>query len=66
MSEIKKLRQRLKNVEKGVAEYRMSVNEAKALVKEIDQLEKKLEEKPREVFVLAPSLPTKIMDGGNF
>ena len=38
MSEIARLRTRMKNVQRNVTEYRMTVAEAQALLKEIDQL----------------------------
>lgn len=65
MSEINKLRQRLKNVGKHVIEYKMTVTEAKALITEIDELLKPKIEPIKEV-VKAPTVITKIMDGGHF
>lgn len=38
MNQIGRLRQRLKNVERNVVEYRMTVKEAKELLLEIDEL----------------------------
>ena len=67
MKEIDKLRQRLKNISRNSVEYRMSVNEAKALVKEFEALEKQLKEKPHivEVVVSEPAI-TRTIDGGTF
>jgi len=67
MREVAKLRSRLKNVQRNVTEYRMTVKEAKALLAEIDNLlsnaaEKKL---PKEV-VIEPVQTTRIIDGGTF
>ena len=65
MPEIEKLRQRLKNVNKNTVEYRMTVNEARQLLSEIDLLVTPIivsapEQKPYE------SKQIKIMDGGTF
>ena len=64
MSEIAKLRQRLSNVNKNVAEYRMTVVEARALLAEVDVLLKPKVEPPKEVD--KPTVITRIMDGGTF
>jgi uncharacterized protein YpiB (UPF0302 family) len=67
MSEIIKLRTRLKNVQKNVIEYRMTVVEAKNLLKEIDVLLTVKEEKPLPQVVLnEPAERTRIIDGGAF
>jgi hypothetical protein len=64
MSEITKLRARLKNVQKNVTEYRMTVIEAKELLREIDILQK---EKPPQVVVNETAIrTTQILDGGVF
>lgn len=67
MSEITKLRARLKNVQKNVTEYRMTVTEAKNLLLEIDAL---LKQEIKEVDVPVKEKPTpqvtRIMDGGTF
>ena len=63
MYEIEKLRRRLKNVNKGTIEYRMSVTEANALLKEIDTILQK-EDLPIKVDVNEPAVITRIMDGG--
>jgi predicted transcriptional regulator len=65
MSEINKLRQRLKNINKNVTEYRMTVSEAKALISEIDELLKPDIEPAKEAIV-APTVITRILDGGTF
>ena len=66
MSEISKLRTRLRNVQKNVTEYRMTVIEAKNLLKEIDVL--LVEEKPPlQVALNEPAvIITRILDGGAF
>jgi len=66
MSEIDKLRQRLKNVGRNVTEYRMTVVEAKALIAEFDAKEKELKEKSQpQVVVNEPAITiTQILDGG--
>ena len=64
MSEIDRLRTRLKNVQKNVTEYRMTVTEAKDLLKEIDELLKP-KEKPPQVVVNEPTVTTRIIDGGH-
>lgn len=65
MSEIIKLRKRLVNVNRNVTEYRMTVIEAKALLKEIDELINQKQE-PQPVVVNEPVIITRIMDGGDF
>ena len=66
--EIDKLRQRLKNVGKGVTEYRMTVAEARDLVQEFEVLEKKLLEKDIPVATTPTPSATvpRILDGGHF
>jgi hypothetical protein len=64
MSEITRLRTRLKNVQRNVTEYRMTVTEARNLLKEIEDLQK--QEKPQQVVVEQPITVTRIMDGGSF
>ena len=71
MHEIEKLKQRLKNVNPNVTEYRMTVTEARNLVKEFEDLQtqlKVLQEKPPEVVVkeVVPITRTIVMDGGTF
>jgi len=67
MSEVAKLRTRLKNVQKNVTEYRMTVVEAKNLLKEIDVLLTVKEEKPSpQVALNEPAIITRILDGGAF
>lgn len=65
--EINKLRQRLKNAGRNATEYRMTVIEARALLKEFEELEQKLAEKPITVNVIsAPKPQSQIFDGGTF
>ena len=64
MYEIERLRTRLRNVQRNVTEYRMTVVEAKELLKEIDILLKP-KEKPPQVVVNAPIEITRIIDGGH-
>lgn len=65
MSEITRLRTRLKNVQKNVTEYRMTVAEAKNLLTEIDLLISSKLEKPE--VKIAPAEPRiRILDGGSF
>ena len=63
MSEVDRLRARLKNVQQNVTEYRMTVAEAKELLREIDEL-LKIKEKPLQVVVNEPAIITRIIDGG--
>lgn len=65
MSEINKLRQRLKNINKNVTEYRMTVSEAKALISEIDELPKP-DIEPAKEAIKATTVITRILDGGTF
>lgn len=61
--EIEKLRSRLKNVKKGVTEYRMTVTEAQKLIEEYDN------EKKATPVVKTPEpevVRTNILDGGGF
>ncbi len=66
--EIERLRARLKNVQRNVTEYRMTVIEAKALLQEIDNLIKKQQEKPPPQVALNETAvkTTQILDGGVF
>jgi hypothetical protein len=71
MPEIDKLKQRLKNVNQYVIEYRMTIAEARNLVKEFDDLQNQLREaleKPPQVVVKEAPVVTKttILDGGTF
>lgn len=66
MLEIDKLRQRLSNVGRNVIEYRMTVSEAQALVKEFEVLEKQLLEKPKIVIQKETYTTPRIIDGGEF
>lgn len=67
MAEIEKLRTRLKNVQKNVTEYRMTVIEAKNLLKEVDILLIEKEKPPLQVALNEPAvITTRILDGGAF
>jgi hypothetical protein len=66
MTEIEKLKFRLSHVRRGVTEYRMTVNEAQGLVKEIDALIAKQEKPHVEVVLNEPAITTRIIDGGVF
>ena len=65
MLQISKLRARLKNVQKNVTEYRMTVIEAKELLAEIDELLKP-KEIPVEVIIKEQPAIVRITDGGTF
>lgn len=65
MREIAKLRQRLGNVSRNVTEFKMSVEEARLLLKEIDLLEEQLKE-PVKTAVNVPNVITRTIDGGTF
>lgn len=67
MREIERLRVRLKNIQKNVVEYRMTVTEARALLQEIDNLQAKsaVVEKPATIVVEEKPQP-RILDGGSF
>lgn len=64
MSEIAKLRARLKNTTKSATEYRMTVDEARALLKEIDNMQ--AIEAPPKVIVKEIPIAPKVLDGGSF
>lgn len=66
MREVSKLRSRLKNVQRNVTEYRMTVIEAKALLAEIDNLLKDAAEEKLPKEVIEPVQTTRIIDGGTF
>ena len=64
MIEITKLRQRIKNLGRNSIEYTMSINEAKALLSEIELL---IKPTVKEISVPLPQpIITKILDGGTF
>jgi hypothetical protein len=68
MHEINKLKQRLTHIGKNTTEYRMTVGEARNLIREIDILLKKIEEKPQPVVIQEESKTgsTIVVDGGSF
>ena len=67
MSEISKLKARMKNVAKETTEYRMTVTEAKTLLNEIAKLEAIIAA-PKEVVIVKETVTItepKIWDGGS-
>jgi hypothetical protein len=66
MSEIARLRKRLSNVQRNVVEYRMTVTEAKNLLKEIEDIQQEQLEKPQQVVVNEPAVINRTIDGGAF
>jgi hypothetical protein len=66
MDEIAKLRVRLKNVQKNVTEYRMTVSEAKSLLQEIDDLIKPAAAEKHAPVVAEQVIITRVLDGGTF
>ena len=66
MSEIAKLRQRLKNVSRNTVEYRMTVTEARSLLAEIDKLVTPVVMAPIAETKVAEVMQPKIIDGGTF
>ena len=66
MSEIKKLRMRLNNVNRNVSEYRMTISEARELLEEIDILQKPVKVVEREIPADLQLPRTIIIDGGTF
>lgn len=66
MSEIKRLRSRLKNVQKNVTEYRMTVSEAQLLLKEIDQLLARPPETKIVTVTQKIETGSRVLDGGSF
>jgi predicted nucleic acid-binding Zn-ribbon protein len=70
MKEIDRLRQRLTNISRNTVEYKMTVKEAKDLVKEFEVLERReeeLKEKLEQVkaIPIEPAAP-RTLDGGTF
>ncbi len=65
MSEVAKLRIRLKNVSKGTTEYKMTVIEARALLDEIDKIASE-QVVVKEVIIKEVVSRPEIWDGGNF
>lgn len=67
MSEIDKLRARLKNVGKNSVEYKMSVLEAQTLLNEIDELRATAAAAPVATAPHQPNAPHNVIwDGGMF
>ena len=71
MSEITKLRSRLKNASSKSTEYRMTLNEARGLLKEIDQLMAERDATPKviveeKLVYKDVEVAAKILDGGTF
>jgi len=67
MRQIQRLQIRLKNLNRNSTEFRMSVEEAKELLKEIELLQQQLAEKPTTVVQVvekkSETFP-RILDGG--
>lgn len=66
MIEHEKLRSRLKNVARGVTEYRMTVIEADALLVEFDVLKIESSKVPLPVAIKEHVAAPKHLDGGTF
>ncbi len=67
MREIDRLRKRMKNIDRNVIEYRMTISEARSLIQEFDDLEKKINEKISEVEPKKEETNyAAIWDGGSF
>ncbi len=66
-TQIGRLKNRLKNIDRSVKEYRMTITEAKELLSEIELLEEEIRRKPKEIEVkVIQEKSTRILDGGNF
>lgn len=71
MSEIVKLRTRIKNASAKSSEYRMTMTEARGLIKEIDQLIAQRDAAPKvvveeKIVYKEVEVSAKILDGGTF
>ena len=66
MTEIEKLRHRLRSAGKNTTEYRMTIVEAKNLLIEIDKQMIKQEKPQGEVVLNEPTVINRIIDGGAF
>ena len=64
MYEINRLRARLTYIQKNVVEYNMTVTDARALLKEIDELLKIKQEPLQQVVVNESTVINRIIDGG--
>lgn len=64
MREIDKLKKRLKNVNPNVTEYRMTIAEARNLIKEFDDLQKPVVVE-KVITQPTPIVREIIMDGGS-
>ena len=65
MHEINKLRTRLKNVSKNATEYRMTIQEARSLLLEVDNLLKPKASTTEDTSEEQPVI-ARILDGGTF
>ena len=63
MKEIDKLKNRLQNIHPNVKEYRMTIEEARLLAQEFDQLEREM---AQPVIPESVEIVHQIMDGGTF
>ena len=66
MTEIEKLKFRLKNTNKNSVEYKMSISEAKALIQEIEMLENRSTKIIEPIIESSKEPVYKILDGGTF
>lgn len=66
MTEIEKLKFRIKNASRNSVEYKMSINEAKALIQEIEILENKSTKISEAITHIETEPVYKILDGGTF
>jgi hypothetical protein len=66
MTEIEKLKFRMRNINRNITEYRMSVVEVRDLISEIEILESKLKEMPKTIIQYQEVQSPKILDGGTF
>jgi len=66
MNEINKLRTRLSHVQTNVTEYRMTVSEAKDLLKEIEELQKVKLSTEVLLNTTHEIITNRILDGGSF
>lgn len=64
MYEFEKLKKRLKNAARGTTEYRMTIIEANALVKEFETLIQEKQLPPVEAEVPEVVVRTRFLDGG--
>lgn len=69
MKQINKFKARMKNITRSSTEYRMTIEEAKNLLTEIEELENIIEKKPKIIEVEKIVIQSPIsytLDGGTF